>query len=72
LQVAALHRRRHHPTVRRGIDRWRRLWVHYRRTCACRVLTATDRHLWDSPFSREPSVAQPWRTSLRELVLRPY
>ena len=72
LQVAALHRRRHHPTVRRGIDWWRRLWVHYRRTCACRVLTATDRHLWDSPFSREPSVAQPWRTSLRELVLRPY
>jgi hypothetical protein len=25
LQVAALHRRRHHPTVRRGIDWWRRL-----------------------------------------------
>jgi hypothetical protein len=45
LQVAALHRRRHHPTVRRGIDWWGRLWVHYRRTCACRVLTATDRHL---------------------------
>lgn len=43
LQVAALRRRRHHPTVRRGIDWWSRLWVHYRRTCACRLLTATDR-----------------------------
>jgi hypothetical protein len=22
--------------------------VHYRRTCACRVLTATDQHVWDT------------------------
>jgi len=58
LQVAALRRRRHHPTVRRGIDWWRRLWVHYRRTCACRVLTATDRRGYPCDLKTRISVGR--------------